>query len=332
MMFGWLPPEKLDGLNLSLPPDPPGNATVLAGGRAAGALVQAYVGLAEWRVKEWVGRFYPPKTKEVLWMDHYVQSYNALEFNATHYRIYAPEDIRRWAYKATAAYKAAAANKAAGDSEGSMRPFQFLPKMLQDISHRSGFTRVEEATAAYLESVTSFGAHLGPVFIQTSEAFAPYPPARRALFAWLASLPNELRFFVEFRHPGWTTDAAVRAETFAALRALAIGAVITDTPGRRDVCHMELSVPEVFIRFVAKSRHPTTYARIDAWAARLKLWIDAGLRSFHFIVHTGQSAPETSAYVVHALSRDCGVALTPPHLSAPLFDAVAEAAALRAAP
>jgi uncharacterized protein YecE (DUF72 family) len=303
MNFGWLPPEKLDGLDLSPPPDPPANVAVLArASRALGAPPRAYVGLAEWRVREWVGRLYPAKAKEVLWMDHYIANYNCLEFNATHYRIYTPDEVRRWAGKAID------------------RDFLFLPKLLQWITHDSGFNGAEEVTAQFLEGVAAFGEHLGPVFLQLPEAFAPYPAARRALFRYLATLPNEQRFFLELRHPGWFADRAVRAELFTALRDMRIGALITDTPGRRDVCHMELSLPEVFIRFVAKSRHPTTYARIDAWAARLKAWLDAGLESFYFIVHTGQSAPETSLYVVDALNRTCGLNIRSPHPAAPDFN------------
>lgn len=303
MNFGWLPPEKLDGLNLNLPSDPTSNAAVLATGKESGKHPHAYVGLAEWRVKEWVGRLYPAKTKEVLWMDHYIRNYNCLEFNATHYRIYGPDEVRRWAGKVP-----------------DDRDFLFLPKLLQWITHESGFNGADEATAQFLEGVAAFGSHLGPVFLQLPEAFAPYPAARRALFRYLATLPNEQRFFLELRHPGWFGDKAVRAETFTALRDLRIGAVITDTPGRRDVCHMELSLPEVFVRFVAKSRHPTTYARIDAWAARIKAWLDAGLEALYFIVHTGQSAPETSLYVVDALNKTCGLSIAAPQPAAPLFN------------
>jgi uncharacterized protein YecE (DUF72 family) len=301
MNFGWLPPEKLDGLDLSLPPDPLANAAVLATG-CGRAVLDARVGLAEWRVKEWVGRLYPAKTKEVIWMDSYIRNYNCLEFNATHYRIYTPDDVRRWA------------GKAAG------KDFLFLPKMLQYITHESGFQGVEEMTAQFVEGVAAFGENLGPIFLQLPEAFAPYPAARRALFAYLASLPNEHRFFVELRHPGWFMDAAVRAETFTALRELRIGAVITDTPGLRSVCHMELSLPEVFVRFVAKSRHPTTYARIDAWAKRLNAWLDAGLEAFYFIIHTGHSAPETSLYVADALNNICGLNIPLPQPAAPTFN------------
>lgn len=307
MNFGWLPPERLNGLNLSIPPDPSTNAAVLATGKKTG-VPRAHVGLAEWRVREWVGRLYPPKTKEVLWMDHYIHHYNALEFNATHYRIYGPDEVRRWA----------------GKVPPGCPDFLFLPKLLQYITHDSGFNGVEGLTAQFLEGVSAFGAHLGPIFLQLPEAFAPYPAARRALFSYLASLPNDQRFFVELRHPGWFIDTAVRTELFTALRDMRIGAIITDTPGRRDVCHMELSLPEVFIRFVAKSRHPTTYARINAWAHRLKAWLDAGLEAFYFIVHTGQSAPETSLYVVDALNKACGLNIPMPHPAMPDFNPFAD--------
>ena len=41
--------------------------------------------------QEWVGKVYPEKTKEKDFLQYYVQHYNSIELNATHYKIYGPK-------------------------------------------------------------------------------------------------------------------------------------------------------------------------------------------------------------------------------------------------
>ncbi len=292
MTFGWIEPEHLDGLDLSLPADPSSTSAVLAGVRSEAPAVVA-VGLPEWRVPEWKGRLYPKGTKDGVLMDAYIDRYRCLEFNGTHYRIYAPEEVRRWA------------GKAAGHE------FQFLPKFPQTISHQHRFVNAEADTEAFLEGVRAFGPHLGPLFLQVSEWYDPSPAHQRALYAYLATLPGDLDYFVELRHPQWFEGPA-RAEWTTAFRDLDIGAVITDTPGRRDAVHMELTVPRTFVRFVGKARHATTYRRLDDWALRLQRWLDAGLQECRFLVHAGRSSPEASVDAIARINKTCGLQLPVP--------------------
>ncbi len=64
------------------------------------------------------------------------------------------------------------------------------------------------------------------------------------------------------RHPDWF-KGSISEELFETLHTLNIGAVITDTAGRRDCAHMHLSIQKTFIRYVGNSLHPTDYTRID---------------------------------------------------------------------
>ena len=65
-------------------------------------------------------------------------------------------------------------------------------------------------------------------------------------------MPTDVQFFLEVRHPDWFTKD-VSKELFETLHALNIGAVITDTAGRRDCAHMHLTIPKTFIRYVGNS-------------------------------------------------------------------------------
>ena len=141
-----------------------------------------------------------------------------------------------------------------------------------------------------------------------------HPRQRDVLFKYLQSLPGGLPFFLEVHHPDWFADKVLRKELFELLRLLKMGAVITDTAGRRDVCHMELTIPKAFIRFVANNLHKTDYTRIDAWIDRIKYWYGHGLHELYFFMHMHHEAyvPELSVYLVEKLNAACGLSLPKP--------------------
>jgi uncharacterized protein YecE (DUF72 family) len=299
MEFGRVEERELDNIDFSLPQEPAANQLVL---KKTGQAPRVYLGCAKWGRKEWLGKIYPTGTKEAQFLDHYVQHYNSIELNATHYKIYTPAEIARWA------------SKAAGHQ------FKFCPKIANSISHYSGFNNTDALTTAFLEGVLAFGEHLGPIFLQVSEKYSPKQRAK--LFAYLQALPTDLQFFLEVRHPDWFADLSIRQELFDTLRALNIGAVITDSAGRRDCAHMELTLPKAFIRYVGNSLHPTDYTRTDEWVERIKYWLDNGLQELYFFMHMHNEAfsPELTVYLVDKLNAACGLQLQKPRfIQAALF-------------
>jgi uncharacterized protein YecE (DUF72 family) len=157
--------------------------------------------------------------------------------------------------------------------------------------------------------------------LQVSEKFSPNQ--RDKLYKYLQSLPTDLQFFLKVRHPEWFANAAVHKELFDILHFLNIGAIITETDGRRDCADMELTVPKTFIRYVGNSLHPTDYIRIDAWTNRMKYWLDNGLEELCFFMHMHDEAlsPELTGYLVDKLNAICGLDLQKPKFVAgSLFD------------
>ena len=296
MKFGYLDAQDLDRVGpLRLPGDTPANAALLARSRGADTKPQAYIGCAEYRAKEWVNVLYPKGTKEAQMLEQYTSQFNCMEMNGTHYRIYAPEHIEKWVAKTVQA------------------DFKYLPKFPQLITHQNnGPVALAQDTGLFMESVAAFGKHLGPMFLQFSESYNPH--FRHELYRYLSTLPKEHTYFVELRHPHWFTDGFVVDEMLAVLRDMGIGLVITDTPGRRELCHMHLTLPKAFVRFVGKHSYPGTKLRVDKWMQRLKLWLDAGLQEVYFTVHTGLSAPVTAKYVVEQFNAVCGFELKAPVL------------------
>lgn len=292
MEFGRVHESELDNINFVLPEDPAFNRTVLPGKKAADPKV--YLGCAKWGRTEWVGKIYPPKTKEKDFLDHYVRHYNSIELNATHYKIYGAAGIAKWAAKA------------------GERDFMFCPKMYQGVTHRGSLLNKDFITSEFLRGILAFEKHLGPVFVQVSDAFTP--KRKEELFSFLKSLPVDMQFFLELRHPDWFGKEAIRDELFAFLRSINMGIVITDTSGRRDCAHMHLTVPKAFIRYVGNSLHPTDYTRVNDWIGRMQYWLDNGLEELYFFMHMHDEAfsPELTVYMVDRLNAACGLKLIKP--------------------
>jgi len=294
MEFGRVDESDLNSIDFSLPKEPAFNKQVLKGKPAQSPKV--YIGCAKWGRLEWVGKIYPLKTKEKDFLDHYVQHYNCIELNATHYKIYGAAGIEKWAAKAKG------------------KDFRFCPKMYQGVTHRGSLKEKEFLTSEFLRGIVAFEKHLGPIFVQVSDTFSP--KRKHELFDYLRSLPTDLQFFLEVRHPDWFGKDAIREELFTTLKEINIGAVITDTSGRRDCAHMHLTIPKAFIRYVGNSLHPTDYTRTDAWIERMKHWLDNGLEELYFFMHMHDEAysPELTVYLVDKLNAACGL-----HLEKPKF-------------
>ena len=292
MEFGRVSENELNAINFSLPAEPAGNKKILGGTKRKDAKV--YLGCAKWGTLAWVGKIYPPKTKERYFLQHYVEHYNCIELNTTHYKIYGAKGISKWKEKAKG------------------KDFLFCPKMYQGVTHRGALKGKEFLTREFLRGVQAFEEHLGPIFVQVSDTFSPN--RKDDLFRFMLSLPKELQFFLEVRHPAWFSKEKEREDLFDFLSSNNIGAVITDTAGRRDCAHMRLTIPKVFIRYVGNSLHSTDYTRSDAWVQRMKYWLDHGLKELYFFMHMHDEAtsPELTVYLVDRLNKECGLNLIKP--------------------
>jgi uncharacterized protein YecE (DUF72 family) len=292
MEFGRVPEGELNTIDFSLPAEPGFNNTILKGKAVKNPKV--YLGCAKWGRTEWVGKIYPPKTKEKDFLQHYVQHYNSIELNATHYKVYGEVGTKKWAEKAVG------------------KDFKFCPKMYQGVTHRGSLKDKQFITNEFFRGIVGLGEHLGPVFVQVSDTFSP--KRKEELFTYLQSLPTDLQFFLEVRHPDWFGTEKHRNDLFSFLRDHQLGAVITDTAGRRDCAHMHLTVPKAFIRYVGNSLHPSDYTRCDVWVQRMKHWLKSGIEELYFFMHMHDEAtsPELTVYLVDQLNMECGLNLMKP--------------------
>lgn len=293
MDFGKLPYASLDNVNFSLPPEPEANNRLLKGQPATSPKI--YIGCPRWGVKEWLGKLYPKGTKDSQFLDEYIKQFNCIELNSTFYNLYDEATIAKWAAKADG------------------HNFLFCPKVYQVISHEGSLTEKVPLMHAFEKSIAAFGAHLGPAFLQLSDGFGPQ--RRKDLQYFIHSLPTDMKLFVEVRHPNWF-DEPEMDWLVDTLHSVNKGLVITDTAGRRDVCHMRLAIPKAFVRFVSNNLHPTDHTRIDEWVERLANWLENGLEELYFIVHMHEEkhSPELSGYLIDKLNERCRLKLKKPTL------------------
>lgn len=295
MEFGHLSDEELLQIDFRLPADSPFTAETL-GSAGAAENFNIHVGLTKWQHKSWTGKLFPPRMDQKEFLANYAKRFDTIELNATFYTIHSKEFTGKW------------------NAQVTERGFTFCPKFPQAITHMRRLKNAEKATEQFYESLQGLAGHLGPAFIQLGDNFSH--KSFEDMKSYLYSLPKEPRLFVEVRHKEWFSNHDIRYKLFNMLRDAGTGTVITDAAGRRDCVHMELTTPELMVRFVANSKHPTDYTRLDSWVERLKDWKGRGLRSVWFFIHSYDDtfAPEIAVYFMKKLNTELGLSIKVPEL------------------
>lgn len=262
MEFGKVELEQVTKTDFTLPKSHIDNEYILS--NASNKTIQFYLGCSSWGNADWKGHIYPKGTKNGDFLHFYAQSFNCVELNATHYRVFDRATIERWV---------------------SMVPsgFKFFPKFTNIISHYEKLVNCKSHTQRFYEQIMTLGEHGGPAFLQLHNDFSPQYFPRLEMY--LSTLPKAYPVFLEVRHPKWFENEVDQQKLFDLCRQFNIGIVCTDTAGRRDVVHTRLSIPKVFIRFVGNGLHSSDYERIDSWINQLNVWINQGLHEVNFIVH-----------------------------------------------
>jgi len=293
MEFGHVH-DAINEIDFSLPPDTTRTKRTLDNAKHEGEL-QVFIGASKWGEKSWLGKIYPKKTPDNALLSFYCQNFNTVEFGPTFYNIYSAEDLSKWV------------NQVAGSPD-----FKFCPKFPQNITHIRRLSNAEEQTAKFYQSLTGFGNHLGPLLLQLGENFSPksFPQLK----AYLQSLPKSIKVNLEVRHKDWFAIESNRTDLFQLLHELNIGTVISDTSGRRDCVHMELTTTEAMIRFVGNDLAASDYTRMDEWIERLKNWKALGLKTVWFFMHQNDErhVPEACDYLIKQMNDKLGTNLPRP--------------------
>ncbi|HEY0156696.1 MAG TPA: DUF72 domain-containing protein [Thermoanaerobaculia bacterium] len=143
------------------------------------------LGTQGWNYDAWVGPFYPSGTRSVDFLSLYARAFDTVEVDSTFYAIPSAKTVRDWGARVPAG-------------------FTFALKLPKEISHESRLEDKAGHAPLFFDRARELGAKLGPILIQLAPDFMP--AERPALAAFLARLPGDLQFAVEFRQRGWIEE------------------------------------------------------------------------------------------------------------------------------
>ena len=221
-----------------------------------------YVGTSGFAYPAWAPAFYPVGSRSDSLLPYYASRLPACELNNTYYRQPTPERIEAWAAATPATFRFAVKAQRGGS----------LRALLQD----------PDGTLPWLSGpLTGFGARLGSVLFRV-----PTEVRRddRRLAALLDAWPIGLPLTLEFQHPSWFVD-----EVLALLRSAGVAICATELDGDAEPPRIHLTGPFLYLRLRREAYPPD---ELNAWAARIVPFIEAGNDVFAFFRHDerGESA------------------------------------------
>jgi uncharacterized protein YecE (DUF72 family) len=229
--------------------------------------LEIIIGGTVWGVPQWKGTHFPAKAKPSEFLHHYSRLFPCIEFNGSHYRTPPVAQVEKWV-------------------EQVPENFLFCPKFPQSISHWRQFQNCERETDLFFEALFAFGENLGTTFIQLPPHYSP--AKAEPLLRYLETLPRDVHYSVEMRHPDWFVGNVLE-EYANELKKLNVGLIVCDTAGRRDAVHMRLTSDELVIRFGGNDLHVSDELRMNQWAHQLREWEKIGLKKCYFWIHQPES-------------------------------------------
>jgi uncharacterized protein YecE (DUF72 family) len=207
-----------------------------------------HVGTSGWHYPDWRGTFYPEDLPAGAWLPRYAQAFDAVEVDATFYRLPSEAAFRRWAEQVPAG-------------------FRFAVTAPRTITHFRRLRGAEAAVERFLGRARLLGPHLGPILWQLRPDM---PVDLKLLRDFLTALPTDLTHAVEARHKSWFTEPV-----YDLLRDRGAPLVIWNA-GELDSPAV-LTGPVVYLRYHGAGPaigYPP--ARVEADAARIAAWAERG--------------------------------------------------------
>ena len=148
------------------------------------------IGTCAWSYEEWRGAFYPADLPPAQWLEFYARHFPAVEVDSTFYHVPAENAVRRWL-------------------EMTPAEFRFACKLPREITHVRRLHDCADELRAFLHALEPLAPKLHVLLAQLPPSFAPRE-GRTALRKFLEQLPQDFRFAIEFRHPGWHRPQIIR--------------------------------------------------------------------------------------------------------------------------
>lgn len=256
-----------------------------------------YLGAPVWSLKDWVGNFFPPKTKPADFLSHYSRRLNTVEGNTVFYATPSVATVARWRAETPPGFK-------------------FCLKFPQAISHQRRLRSAEAETKAFLACLETLADRCGPSFLQLPPNFSGRDLP--VLAAYLASLPRAFSYAVEPRHADFFSPPH-EAALDDLLRRHAVARVCFDTRAIRQIAQPDAATRQAqerkpnfpprmtrtasfaLIRYVGPPVPEANHTWLAEWAQPVAQWLAAQDDVF-FFTHCPDDtfAPDLARYL-HSL-------------------------------
>jgi uncharacterized protein YecE (DUF72 family) len=239
------------------------------------------IGTQGWNYDGWVGPFYPPGTRAADFLPLYARAFRTVEVDSTFYAVPSASTVRGWAARVPA-------------------EFTFALKLPKEITHENRLRDPAGLAPQFFDRARELGGKLGPILMQLGPDFGP--AERPALTEFLATLPQDLRFAIEFRQRGWIDD-----DVLALLADHNIAVALTDArwiPRKTMLALAEQPTADfAYVRWMGPNRDIVDYSHIQFDRSReLESWSEAlrtmdervedvwGFANNHFAGHSPSTA------------------------------------------
>jgi uncharacterized protein YecE (DUF72 family) len=208
------------------------------------------IGTSTWSQKDWVGNFYPPKTKPSDFLVEYAKRFPTVEIDSTFYAIPRETVVESW-------------------YEKTPPDFVFSAKIPKLITHEQLLRDCSEPLRLFLNTISRLKEKLGALLIQLPPDFAATLESVEVMKSFLHSLPtHEFRFALEVRHGSW-----LKEKFFDRLRLTGVALALTDLPVMAGI--EVRTAPFMYVRWLGDRRllsEPFTKLEIDK-TAELRDWV-----------------------------------------------------------
>ena len=145
-----------------------------------------HIGTSGWHYDHWRGPFYPESLPSKEFLTFYQHYFHTVEINNSFYRLPSEKALRGWRDSVPAG-------------------FLFAVKGSRYITHMKKLQDPHRSLAPFLERIQVLGDRLGPILFQLPPRWGFNEDRLRA---FLAALPRQYRYALEFRDPAWLQEKA----------------------------------------------------------------------------------------------------------------------------
>jgi uncharacterized protein YecE (DUF72 family) len=148
------------------------------------------IGSCAWSFDNWRGAFYPHDLPESHWLEFYAGHFPAVEVDSTFHATPTEATVRRWA-------------------EATPASFRFACKLPRHITHICRLRDCAAELSSFFRAIEPLGPKLHVILVQLPPSLTP-ANGKHSLRKFLAQLPRDFRFAIEFRHAGWHRPQFIR--------------------------------------------------------------------------------------------------------------------------